>query len=287
MQLRFFPQHIPASYKEKTLVVFDLDGTLTSSKMPMDTEMAQLVARLIAMKRVAVIGGGKFSLFKQQLIAPLLERGSPAGSQLRKYSRKFFKNLFLFPTTSTAFYCYNRGWRSVYIHRLSKKERAEIKRAFQVVFKNVGYIHPKKVYGKIIEDRGTQITFSALGQHAPLAVKKRAKRSKSHEVLRRRIASELQKLLPDFDIRLGGLTSIDVTRKGIDKAYGLRQIKKYLRVPIKKMVFIGDDLSPGGNDYAVRNTGVDCVAVRGPKDTKRVIREIISMKSGRTPTGIN
>lgn len=272
MKLLYSPKRIPASYKRKTLIVFDMDGTLTPSKAPMDAGMAELLVRLIAARKVAVIGGGKYTLFKQQLIAPL-----------KKYPRKFLRNLFLFPTTSTAFYRYNRGWKNVYSHCLSKSERTKIKLAFREVFKEVGYKHPKKVYGKVIEDRGTQITFSALGQDivAVLGDKEGVRRKErwreKYAPLKLKMSHLLAKRLPGFEVRAAGFTSIDVTQKGIDKAYGLRQMEKHLRVPINKMLFVGDALFPGGNDYAARRTGVYCIAVRGPEDTKRVIRELMRL----------
>lgn len=264
------PKRIPSSYAKKILVVFDLDGTLTESKAPMDAEMATLLVNLLRKKRVAVIGGGRYALFKEQLIAPL--EGHP---------RELFRNLFLFPTTSTAFYRYHHGWKNVYIHRFYSGERAKIKRAFREVLREAGYTPPQKVYGKIIEDRGTQVTFSALGQDivARLGVKEGVRRKeewrRKYTPLKMKIARLLAKRLPNLEVRAAGFTSIDVTKKGIDKSYGLRQIEKYMHVPIKEMLFVGDALFRGGNDYAARLTGVDCVAVRGPEDAKTVIRRLV------------
>jgi hydroxymethylpyrimidine pyrophosphatase-like HAD family hydrolase len=127
--------------KPKQLIVFDMDGTLTPSKAPMDAEMTQLVSQLLAAKKVAVIGGGKYSLFKQQLLQPL------------KVKKELLKNLFLFPTTSTAFYRYNSGWKNVYALQLSKQERDKIKQTFKRVFQEIGYKNPEKTYGKVITAR--------------------------------------------------------------------------------------------------------------------------------------
>ena len=69
--------------KPKQLIVFDMDGTLAPSKTPMDREMCGLVEKLLQIKRVAVIGGGKYGLFKQQVLAPL------------KISKELLKKLFL------------------------------------------------------------------------------------------------------------------------------------------------------------------------------------------------
>lgn len=260
---------IQKKHKKKKLVVFDLDGTLTESKADMDREMAALMTELLKRKKVAVIGGGKYELFVRQLLSKL------------KISKPLLKNLFLFPTTSTAFYRFGpRGhrqggasWRRVYSETLTSKERRNIFDAFSDAFREVGYKHPKKIYGKLIEDRGTQVTFSALGQKAPVRLKDRWK--KKNSALKLKLARVLQKMLPEFEVRAAGYTSIDVTRKGIDKEYGIRQITKHLRIPLRDMLFVGDALFPGGNDSAVLRTGIPCIQVRGPEDTKKIIQSLL------------
>ncbi len=251
------------SLHAKKLVVFDIDGTLTPSKAPADREMIALLLRLLDRMAVAVIGGGKYGLFQEQFVRQLPKRDGR------------LERLFLFPTSSTAFYRFERGhWRCVYEHVLSSREKKRILAAFARVFKKVNYVHPKKTYGPPpIEDRDTQITFSALGQKAPIPLKEAW--NEKNDPLRKRLAQLLQKELSGFKVRMGGLTSIDVTKKGIDKAYGIRQIEKQLHIPKKDMLFVGDAIFPGGNDYAVVRTGVDYVKVKNPEDTKKLIRFLL------------
>lgn len=250
-------------WKKKKIIIFDLDGTLTPSKAPMGKNMGRLLGRLLDKKMVAVIGGGKYDLFRWQFVNRFC------------FSREQAEKLFLFPTSSTAFYKYARGgWRKIYSHALSRAEKKKIILALAEVFKKTGYRHPKKVYGKVTEDRDTQITFSALGQKAPIFLKENW--NSRYNVLRFKMARMLQEKLPQFNVRVGGLTSIDITEKGIDKAYGIRQIEKTLRVPRKDMLFVGDAIYPGGNDYAVVRTGVDYVKVGGPENTKEIIRFLIN-----------
>lgn len=253
---------IPEKFKRKKLIVFDLDGTLAPSKRAMLKSTALLFKRLLQTKPVAVIGGGKYELFKNQLLKVI------------KLSKEELKNLFLFPTSSTSFYRFqNDRWRCIYSHELSVSQKKKINKAFGEIFEKLRYEHPKKKYGIIIEDRGTQITFSPLGQMAPVRLKELWNRS--HNPMRLKMAKMLQGLLPEFKVRAGGLTSIDVTEKGIDKAYGIRQIEKHLRVMRKDMIFVGDAIFPGGNDYAVVRAGVDYVRVNGPEETGRVIRFLL------------
>lgn len=255
--------------KPKKLIVFDLDGTLAPSKSVMDQEMDGLLGRLLAEKKVAVIGGGKYQLFQEQL---LNEFTGP---------KFLLKNLFLFPTTSTAFYRYNRTWKRVYSHELSQAEIRAIKETFKRVFEEIGYDHPKKTYGEVIENRGSQVTWSALGQDVVKVLGKKGlvlkdKWRDENTDLKLKVAKLLQKYLPKLEVRAAGHTSVDITKKGIDKAYGLKQIEKHLKVKIKDMLFVGDAIFPGGNDYAVVKTGVDYIQVKSPEETKKAIRAVLS-----------
>jgi phosphomannomutase len=256
------------SFHGKELIVFDLDGTLTETKSNLKADMSRALTALLKKKKVAVIGGGTYGQFKKQFL-----------NQLR-CPKALLPDLSLFPTTATSFYRYKNSWEKIYGFELSKRERAQIKQAFSDVFKKIHYVQPKKVYGKVIEDRRTQITFSALGQDVVAqlgekGVRLKEKWTRENVPLKFRIAKLLAKRLPKLEVHASGFTSIDVTRRGIDKEYGVRQMQKYLHVPIKKMLFIGDALFPGGNDYAARRTGMDCIAVRGPEDTKRIIKKIL------------
>lgn len=248
---------------QKELFVFDLDGTLARSKTPMDAEMVDLFLNLLKKRRVAVIGGGWLPVFEWQLLASLQGHES------------LFGNLFLFPTSGATFLRYEQGtWNTVYAHQLSLEQRNQIKQAFENAFLEIGYQHPDVVYGEVIEDRGTQITFSALGQKAPLELKDAYKGSPADR--RWEIVSVLKRILPEFEIKVPGKSSIDVTMKGIDKGYGVEQMKDHLGVDIQQMIFAGDALYEGGNDEAVKRTGIETIAVEGPEDTKNLIREWLS-----------
>ncbi|MDP3792687.1 MAG: HAD-IIB family hydrolase [bacterium] len=249
--------------KDKKLIVFDLDRTLAESKFPIDQEMASLLGQLLQTKKVAVIGGGKYDLFQRQL----------------SYKLNGFKelliNLFLFPMTATSFYKYeNNKWIEVYSQYFSKEEKEEITSAFEKTFQELNYKHPEKIYGELIEDRGAEITFSVFGQEAPLELKE--KWSKSNHDIRPKMEEVLQKHLPDMEVKIAGLTSIDVTRKGIDKGYGIHQIEKYLNVSVEEMLFVGDDFNHEGNDEAALKTGVLCFEVKNPEETKSLISSLVS-----------
>jgi hydroxymethylpyrimidine pyrophosphatase-like HAD family hydrolase len=93
---------------------------------------------------------------------------------------------------------------------------------------------------------------------------------------RQKIKAILDTLIPEFSVRLGGATCIDVTKPGIDKAYGIKKLRDILGIPLKEMIYVGDALFPGGNDYPAEQAGVVCIPVRVPNETKRVIEGIIA-----------
>ena len=252
--------------ENKDIIVFDLDGTLTKSKTNLDKEMSFLLCSLLKRKIVAVIGGGNYSQFKRQLLSHF------------KCPKKLFRHLYLLPTSGGKMYKYEKQkWRLVYQNNLSKQEKKQILEAFEKAFSDTGYVSAKKIYGKPIEDRGSQITFSALGQKAPL--EKKEEWNKNNKDIRFHLKTALEKYLPNFEIRLGGLTSIDVTKNNIDKAYGIKRIEKLLSTSIAKMAYIGDALYEGGNDAAVFKTGIDTVQVNKIEGTKYLIRKLINAKN--------
>jgi HAD superfamily hydrolase (TIGR01484 family) len=247
----------------KNLIVFDLDGTLAESKAPLDAEMAALLRQLLALVRVAVISGGAWPQFQQQVLAQMPDDDG-------------MKNLSLLPTCGTKFYSRHDGaWQNAYSDDFSTEDRNRIVDALNKALDASGF-RPAQRWGDVIEDRGSQITLSALGQDAPLAKKKDwdpdfKKREKIKAILEPRI--------PGFSVHLGGATSIDVTRPGIDKAYGIGKLRDMLGIPIADMVFVGDALFPGGNDYPAKQAGVLSIAVRDPHETKRVVEAILACRA--------
>jgi len=243
----------------KKLIVFDLDGTLAKSKAALDDEMAALLARLLAVIKVSIISGGDFPQFQEQVLGRL-----PSDAN--------FTNLSILPTSGTKFYVYEGQWRKLYSEDLSDDQKKKIEDALEKAVAQTGF-QPQETWGERIEDRGTQITYSALGQQAPLD----AKSTWDPDFAKRKaIKAILDTTLPEFSVRLGGATSIDVTLPGIDKAYGIRKLRDVLKIPIEQMLFIGDALFPGGNDYPAFQAGAESIAVRDPEDTKRVILAIIA-----------
>jgi hypothetical protein len=243
----------------KKLIVFDLDGTLAESKAAIDKEMATRFAALLTVAKAAIISGGDWPQFEKQVLAHL-----PKGKNLQ--------NLSILPTCGTKFYRYKRGWKQLYAENFKPAQKEKILDCLNEAIDKSGF-KAKKTWGDPIEDRGSQITYSGLGQKAPLDEKKIwdpdfAKRGK--------IKKQLDKMLPEFDVNLGGATSIDITKHGIDKKYGIHKLRDVLDIKIGEMIFIGDAIFPGGNDYPAKQAGAFSIRVSNPDETKTVIEGIVA-----------
>lgn len=251
----------------KRLIAFDLDGTLATSKQAIDAEMGALLARLCTKAVVAVISGGDWPQYEQQLVGNL-----PEGID--------FGAMFLLPTSGTKLYTHESGaWQQVYAQGFSDDERARILAALDTGIVAAG-LTDERLWGERIEDRGSQITFSGLGQQAPLE----AKEAWDPDFVKRKaLQAALAPLLPGCAVRTGGSTSVDITREGIDKAWGMRQLAKASGIATEDMIFVGDAIYPGGNDYAVLEAGIDTIAVRDIEETKRVIETIVMCLDDRLP----
>ena len=253
----------------KKMIVSDLDGTLAKSKSDLAPEMSRSISELLKYKQFAVIGGGSYVQFSKQFISHL------------KCPRELLPKLHLFPTCATVSYEFERGaWREIYSEVLAWSEKIRIISAFNAALKESGFIKPKVIYGDLIEDRRTQVTFSAFGQKAPLEVKKDWDLNGEKRKL---IVANMVKLIPEFEVRIGGTSSIDVTRKGIDKAYGIRKILKKFNYAKKDLLFVGDALFEGGNDYPVKREGIDCVSVCGPDEASLLFSKIVGAARNARP----
>lgn len=235
------------------LVAFDLDDTLAPSKGAIDPLIAGLLRALLRTVDVAIISGGNETQFRSQVIAHL---GDAAPEDLAR--------LHLLPTCGTRYLRHDgTEFAPVYAHDLSEEQKSAALTALREEAERLGLWEPEP-WGEILEDRGSQITFSALGQRAPRDAKhdwdptgdKRA-------ALRDAVAVRL----PDLEVRSGGSTSIDITQAGIDKAFGMRELATRTGIPLTSMLFYGDRLDEGGNDYPVLAIGVPSVAVDGWEDT--------------------
>ncbi len=248
----------------KKIIAFDLDDTLAVTKSPISDRMAELLGQLLEKYQVCVISGGNFDQFKKQVVDNL------------KVAEHTLLNLHLMPTCGTRYYRYDYiddKWRQIYAEDIPAKDKQRIVDILVDSAKKAGY-YEVKPYGEIVEDRGSQMTFSGCGQEAPPEVKY----AWDPDMKKRLAIRELMlPKLDDYEIRIGGTTSIDITKPGIDKAYGMEKLMAELETGKDDILFVGDKLEEGGNDYPVKAMGIDTIAVEGWEQTALVVEALIKV----------
>lgn len=253
----------------RTIIAFDLDGTLAPSKSPLPDRMAELLDRLLEKYHVCVISGGKFEQFHKQLLSSL------------KAEPERLERLHLMPTCGTRYYRFSNiksEWQQVYAEDFTAAQKAKIKAALAKVVADQGH-DTYKTYGETIEDRGSQVTWSTFGQDIVDHLGMEGVRIKEEwdpdNAKKNRLRDATAELLPEFEVRVGGVTSIDVTKPGIDKAYGMRKIMEVLGIGMEEIFFIGDRVQEGGNDYPVKLMGIDTVEISKWEETALVVEVIL------------
>lgn len=247
------------------LVAFDLDNTLASSRQPMETPMADRFSRLTARVDTAVVTGGSYALAVSQVLDVL----TPEARRER---------LTVMPTAGSRCYRWRDGaWRLVYSRDLSDAQRRRISAALERCARDLG-LWLDGVKGERIEDRGSQMTLSVLGQLADVEDKRRFDPT---GVRMRALADAVQTALPDMLVRTGGYTSVDVSVPGADKAFAMRQLAGMSGIGVDRILFVGDRMEPGGNDYPAVRAGAMGVRVGNPADTLRLLDALLD----RLPAG--
>lgn len=256
----------------KRVIAFDLDGTLAPSKSALPDRMAAALNGLLERFDVCVISGGKFGQFETQLLDNL------------HVGPEKLERLHLMPTCGTQYYRYDtatKKWNRVYAELLSETDKKQIIAALNKGFDDLGY-RESKVYGATVEDRESQITYSALGQDIVAELGEEGVRQKEawdpDNSKKLKLRDYIAPLIPDFEVRVGGVTSIDVTKPGIDKAYGMRKLMAMLEIGKEDILFLGDRLQEGGNDYPVKEMGIDSLEVSRWEDTALVLEGILHVQ---------
>ena len=248
----------------KKLIAFDLDDTLAITKSPITDRMSELLEKLLVHYDVCVITGGSFEQIKKQVASRL------------EVEDLLLRRLHLMPTCGTIYYRYHESkheWKQQYAEDLSPAQKKKIIETLEEAAKNLD-LWVENPAGEIIEDRGSQITYSALGQQASPEDKYAWDQdgTKKHA-----IRDYVAKRLDDLEVRVGGTTSVDVTTIGIDKAYGMKKLIEALGISKEEILFIGDKLEEGGNDYPVKAFGIDTIAVDGWQDTALALEGILGV----------
>lgn len=250
----------------KKVLAFDIDQTLNIAKTPIDQGMALLLKKLLNHFLVCPISGQKFDQFLLQIVNQLPH---PTAAEL--------SNLHLFVAQGTQYYRFNQNsWQQVYSFPLKEHQIQTISSALEQAAKKLGFWESDQLKpgDQIIENRLSQVTFSALGQSAGTA----EKYAWDPDCKKRQQIVDLAKTFaPEFQYEIGGTTSINAFLPGMNKAFGMEHLMGQLKVAPSDILYFGDMTSPGGNDYPVVEMGIDTITVRSHEDTAFALRGILGL----------
>ena len=242
------------------VAIFDLDDTLAESFQPPMPEMVEKLGLLLEQIPVAIMTAAGFPRIRDQFISFLAH--SPHISQF-----------YIFPNSTAECYMYeNSDWKMAYSLGLSESDRVAIREAINESLAETGVLGAHPTHKPMIIDRDAQIALATIGLDASFEEKKTWD---PDQAKRKKLTAVLEKKIPQFEILMGGMTTIDITHKGVNKAYGVKWFSEKLGIPTAEMLYVGDALYPGGNDQVVVATGIDTRAVSGPPETLKVLDELL------------
>ena len=244
------------------LIVFDLDWTLAISKSKLDLEIAEMLKKIIDNYFLAIISWWDYPQFEMQFLSQI------------NFQIENKENLFLLPTCWTKFFRF-KSWiiENIYSDEIEEQERKKIISIIKKIYNKSKY-YPKKIYWELIEDRKTQITLSALWQEAP--IKEKEKWDKNYEK-RKDLISKIKPLIWNYSINFWWTTSIDITKKWIDKSFWIKKLMEITWVNKEDILFVWDALYEWWNDYPVKEMWVKSIQTSGPEETKKIIKKYLNI----------
>ena len=226
-----------------TVFIFDMDGTLTPARLPMEKEFAEKFIPWLKQNRAYIATGSNLSKVEEQIGFPLM-------------------NEF------TGIYCSmgNELWvKGKYEYQNDFIPDANLLICLESYRKNTKY--PYALFDNYIEKRIGMINFSVLGRNCPYEERLRYQIWDRENGERQSIAIELRKKFPQYEFCVGGSISMDIIPVGFSKAQVATKLRA--KYPEDKIVFLGDKTFAGGNDFElaealrkVNNT--DVVQVESP-----------------------
>jgi len=213
----------------KKIFIFDVDGTLTPSRLPMTEEFQEFFKEWVKTNKFYLVTGSDISKLQEQMCMYDIEAEA------------------LFTC------CGNEMWipdphivnisaYQVYRNEFKPPETLRTYLGEQLRFSD----YPVRA-GNHIEDRGTLLNFSIVGRDCTQEQREDYNRYDHLTSERIEIVKYIKEQWSDIDAVIGGQISIDIYPKGNDKSQILEHIEK--QHPSAELIFMGDGIENGGNDY--------------------------------------
>ena len=238
----------------KRIFMFDIDGTLTPPRLPMTEEMVEMFKGFCERNRVILVTGSDMSKIVEQV---------------PKKIRDLVEGIYTCSGNA-----YTVGDEIVYENEFTPPEELI---ALLEDWKN--YSHYPVKTGRHLEHRDGMLNYSTVGRNCTQQQREDYEcwdlENGERKILRERILH----MFPSLDCAIGGQISIDIYPQGLDKSQSYFRVKG--NNPDHAIIFCGDRLMPGGNDYpffkAMGENQTRCrpfdiaVPVSSWQDTKRFL----------------
>jgi len=237
------------------IFIFDIDGTLTPSRLRMTEEFAKFFDKWSEKNKYYLVTGSDLDKTKEQLPIAYIDRAEAiftcCGNQMWRDDELIYNNKFT-PPESLIEHLEEKIKYSKYYHRA----------------------------GNHIEDRGSMLNFSVVGRDCTQEQREDYFKWDKQTNERKNISNDIKSTWTKLDAVIGGQISIDIYPKGSDKSQVLDIIKQERLVEPDEYIFIGDGIENGGNDYPLAelmdNTEMcDWYHTKGWKHTKEILESLI------------
>lgn len=291
----------------KKVLAFDLDDTLNVAKTPITPDVAELLTKLLDYYEICPISGQKFEQFLIQIVDPMRKVGVKTsqlehlhlfvaqGTQYYRYENRALeskkntenaapessKTAENREAESTENPAKNRAtdyraenWHEVYNYPLTDAQLTRMCEVIEEAAKATGNWEVARLAegDQIIENRISQVTFSALGQKA--GSDEKYAWDPDHKK-RDAIVAKCRELEPNFDYEVAGTTSVNVFLPGYDKRFGMAHLMEELHVQKDEILYFGDMTQKGGNDYPVVEMEIETITVKNYHETASILKQIL------------
>lgn len=236
--------------ENKKLIAFDLDGTLTQHKTPLDLKNRSVLERLSKKYKLLMVGAGQCMRIFNQLDFPIDIIGN-YGMQYSVYNKEKHTQDMVFDAVIPC-------------------DKDSIEKRITMLREKFGFT---EYYGENTEFHSSGcVTFPCLGTKAPRDKKLAFDPDRQK---RRHIYSEVIETFPEFNVFVGGSSSFDMAPKPYNKYYALDKYCKDNGLSHGNVVYAGDDYGEGGNDEAVYVSDFDFIKVDDYTKLEEYLKEFL------------
>lgn len=242
----------------KTLVLFDVDGTLTPARLVISDEMKQTLEALRKKVVIGFVGGSDLSKQVEQLGATVLQDFDYCFSENGLTAYKLGKEL-----ASQSF-----------IQWIGDEKYNKL---VKFILRYLSDIDIPVRRGTFIEFRNGMINVSPVGRNASTQERNEFEKFDLEHKIREKLVSALKENFSDYGLTysIGGQISFDVFPTGWDKTYCLQHVEDE---GFTEIHFFGDKSYEGGNDYEIYNDSRTIGhAVKEPADTIKILKELFDL----------